>query len=1333
MSAAEAPVLLEEGGGYAGKTVAELTEAWADPATINLKERDRIVTEFVMRERAAATDADRDGLWPSAAIRAREEMAGLYPDPADPRFAARLYEKREFYEARAVAASVAAGDMDACTSSRAAAVFELTPVQRIVSRFLSPLTPYQGLLLYHGVGVGKTCSAVTIAEQFLEVAPMTKVIVLVPQLLKDNFKRTVFDPTKLRWSAQPTAANENAGVWTTEQCTGTSYLERLGLLDNPDLKAVTFKTEEDRRNRYTVTGYQAFANWIARTLAKSVPSGLVDAAARQAAENEILRRLFSDHLIIVDEAHNLRDIGAQAAAVAATEAVAKGEAAENAGGKALNPFLRRIVLNAEGLRLVLMTATPMYNSAPEIVMLLNYLLMNDTKSTSSEIRQADLFTREGDLKPGKAQRALERAARRYVSYMRGENPYTFPLRMRPLAVPPEPASLWPEISATKNPVVLTEEDTAAINALPLIFTEPVLGSPVEMALRGATKRGAAASALAGGGVSESKGGEEEEAGAAGPTVDLGSDAMLDLRMQMANITYPNGQSGTAGWDFYFSTHTVPGVGHKLRVYKPKAFDIDTLFVGEGLKAHAPKIHRIVESIKSARGICFAYSRYIKAGALPLSIALERAGYQRRLSDGRLAPLLQGVPPVQPVCAVCGNRDGAAHGPEHAFRPACYILLTSEDDISPNSPGLVQQATTWPAEDAVVGPLGSNVKVVIGSQVASEGLDLKCVREMHILDSWYHLNRTDQIIGRAIRYCSHSALRATERAQGLPLMSLNNCLIYMHVAIVPGTAAGPALETADMYAYRIAIAKAQMVGRVQRLLKKHAWDCNLELEAITFAGLPPRTQIDAQGNNRTHKNEAGADEPGYDINDQDYTTYCDYQRCRHQCAITLDAADLKIDTSTFSVSDARRIVLAKQEVVRHLFDGAVMVPESVVQDVFGDLPWEIASEALMELLDGRKFRLTRPDGVVGFLVKKAGFLVFQPSMVSNSEIPMALRYARAFQLKRQFMSPHLPVLGRAEERPRNTAATAGPATEAATAAAGAATAAAAVPIDTTNYSEWASFVAGRSKIPASLASNKLWIFLVNQYGAVPELPVVATRWWFDRVLNDAGRRGVLESVATSSEGPLAEALRQDIYKTSSLIAYRMLNTETSAIEYFYRSADSPAFQKAESSVVAVIERQLSSSSGMDLRRDGGSLIGFLVPKLGRLIFKTLDTTKEKKHSETGAECAIASNLGEHHPRVRLLHEAGLTTDLAPLMLADSDASWDEAGAKARMATMAPTHMKDITHQPLCLYMEFLCRLLDAKRVGGRRWFLSAIDAAQVGLKQKRSAAATAAAAASGKKK
>ena len=45
-----------------------------------------------------------------------------------------------------------------------------------------------------------------------------------------------------------------------------------------------------------------------------------------------------------------------------------------------------------------------------------------------------------------------------------------------------------------------------------------------------------------------------------------------------------------------------------------------------------------------------------------------------------------------------------------------------------------------------------IKIVIGSVVEkSEGLDLKNIREIHILDPWYHLYRIEQIIGRGIRF------------------------------------------------------------------------------------------------------------------------------------------------------------------------------------------------------------------------------------------------------------------------------------------------------------------------------------------------------------------------------------------------------------------------------------------------------------------------------------------------------------------------------------------------------------------------------------------------------
>ena len=1321
---------------YKDRTARQLTEAWADEGITDLKTRNEILAAILEKGRKAKTEAERNEAIPSAAIALRERQAGLYPDPADPFFAARLFEKREFYEARAVAAGVQEGTVDPCSSAAAEKVFELTPVQRIVSRFLHPLTPYMGMLLFHGVGVGKTCSAVTIAEQFLGVAPTTKVIVIVPQALKENFKRTVFDPTKLTWA--PNESGEG-GQWRTRQCTGTSYLERLDLLTNPDLRQVVYKTEEDRRNRYTVTGYQAFANWIERTLTKSIPSSVVDPEARRIAENEILRRLFSDHLIIIDEAHNLRDVGAETTAAAGAEAAAKGEEEENRGGKALNPFLKRIALNSEGLRLVLMTATPMYNSAQEILLLLNYLAMNDSKLESSALKQSDLFEKDGSIKSPAHQRLLERLARRYVSYMRGENPYTFPLRMKPLTAPADPASLYPAVSATKRPMELTAEDAAALNALPLIFSEPLPGSPVEIQLRGATARGTAvATATATEGVAATE----------APETAVAVDTMLDYRMQMANICYPDSLFGGGGWDNNFVGQSVPGAGHKLRVFSPRSgFDVDSIFSSANLQTYAPKMHTLIESVKKARGICFAYSRYIKAGALPLAVALERAGYQRKLADGRIAPLLRDVAPVRPVCAICGLTNAehgsnsssasasatASSGADHPFQPACYILLTSDDDISPNFPGLVRYATNW--DDPQFGPLGSQVKVIIGSQVASEGLDLKCIREMHILDSWYHLNRTDQIIGRAIRYCSHSALRAVEERQGLPLMSLNNCLIYMHVSRVPETEAGPALETADMYAYRIAIRKAQMVGKVQRLLKKHAWDCNLELEAITFAGLPPRKQIDAQGNDRRSLNNDGTEMNGYNINDQDYTTYCDYQVCKHECATAIVKADLSLDNSTFSVTDARRLIVGKQGLVRHLFDEQVMVPETIVQDIFGDLPWEIASEALMELLDGRRFRLTRPDGVEGFLVKKAGFLVFQPAAIADTDIPMAMRYARSFQLQRHFMTPVAPVWGRmrgedGELPPSNSSASSAlvASSSAASAATVSATASPANPELMSRFNEWIGYVTGgynTRELPAYLPkTQRIWKWILERFAAVPETAAVAARWWFEKVLSYKEQRTFLE-MALAIEDP-ADPIRvvtdRDVFRNPSLRAYRIYNPSTSSIDLFRRNSSGAIVQCAEGGDMyrPIIEKGLAMKP-TEIPADTGALLGFLASKTDQVIFKTLDidkVLKTDKKKYVGAECGGVSNMPEHRPRVQLLHAAARDSDLAALIIDDDDASWDESGAKKRMADFTIDHLKDITHQPLCLYMEVLARLLDAHHVGGKRWFLDGIEGVLSGIKGKK---------------
>jgi hypothetical protein len=60
--------------------------------------------------------------------------------------------------------------------------------------------------------------------------------------------------------------------------------------------------------------------------------------------------------------------------------------------------------------------------------------------------------------------------------------------------------------------------------------------------------------------------------------------------------------------------------------------------------------------------------------------------------------------------------------------------------------------------------------MIGSQIASEGVDLRFVRETHVIDSWFHLNKTEQILGRAIRFLSHCALPKEKRNNTVYLYS-----------------------------------------------------------------------------------------------------------------------------------------------------------------------------------------------------------------------------------------------------------------------------------------------------------------------------------------------------------------------------------------------------------------------------------------------------------------------------------------------------------------------------------------------------------------------------------
>jgi hypothetical protein len=62
--------------------------------------------------------------------------------------------------------------------------FKLLMHQKVIRDYLNLYTPYRGLLLYHGLGSGKTCSSIAIAEGMKTERP---VVLMTPASLKMNF------------------------------------------------------------------------------------------------------------------------------------------------------------------------------------------------------------------------------------------------------------------------------------------------------------------------------------------------------------------------------------------------------------------------------------------------------------------------------------------------------------------------------------------------------------------------------------------------------------------------------------------------------------------------------------------------------------------------------------------------------------------------------------------------------------------------------------------------------------------------------------------------------------------------------------------------------------------------------------------------------------------------------------------------------------------------------------------------------------------------------------------------------------------------------------------
>lgn len=721
----------------------------------------------------------------------------LYPDIRDPNFNTKIYQNSDFYQSRI---ELNPDDFDTlieqgCDTNK----FNLLPNQIFLKNFISTNTPYNGILIYHGTGVGKTCSAVTIAEQFKHIVNQNKnkIFVLLSQNIKDSFIKNISDPNKI-------IRDKKFKRIKSLQCTGYRYLEELGdignhLLQQNQTEKLSNKIKKLIKQYYKFMGYVEFANHVQRMLRNVCEDKPEN--THMYVKKMLRKKLFSNSVIIIDEVHHIRDNDTN------KENIRVGE------------VLKEILRDADNIKLILLSATPMYNVSTEIIGLLNLLLINDKRP---EIKESDVFNKDGTMTV-EGRNNLIKYARGYISFLRGENPFEFPNK------------IYPDINEDPNYLPIDKIPHKLFNGQIIPQEERIKYLKLVKSQLISYQNNYNINYMKTNSLSDI------------------SESALDEGIKYSNIVYP----GMIDFDLKSIDSTFDGNDNVGYTYKSSILDKYGEFLHiDKLKEFSAKYYNIIKYIENSTGIIYVYSRYIYDGILPLALALEQNGYSKYNSK----PLLHNDNKIEPIK---GN----------------YIMITGNKSLTPNRDKDVQACIS---DD---NKYGEKIKIILGTQASGEGIDFSNIREVHILESWFHLNTLGQAVGRGVRYCSHKNLPLNER----------NVTVYYHVSTLNEEHSD--IETFDIYRYRLSENKAIKMAHVERLLKQIAIDCYLNKQGnIYLKSIWNKVITITTSQNITAQ---------LDLGDQEYSQICNFQQCDYNC----EPFDPNIDsniTDTYNIIEQESI-------------------------------------------------------------------------------------------------------------------------------------------------------------------------------------------------------------------------------------------------------------------------------------------------------------------------------------------------------------------------------------------------------------------------------------------
>jgi hypothetical protein len=245
-----------------------------------------------------------------------------------------------------------------CDTRSSSVDFDLLTHQKIVRDYLNLYTPYRGLLLYHGLGSGKTCTSIAIAEG---MKTDKRIFIMTPASLKMNFfgelkkcgdhifkknqfwefisvtgQPTYVDILSSALSLDKTFIQTNRGAWLVNIKKPANFAE----LSTSDQKAIDAQLNEMIRSKYVDINYNG------------LNKGKMDELTDHSKINP-----FDNSVVVIDEAHNF------------VSRIVNKIKKKNTISNRLYEYL----MSAVNAKIVLLTGTPIINYPNEIGILYNIL------------------------------------------------------------------------------------------------------------------------------------------------------------------------------------------------------------------------------------------------------------------------------------------------------------------------------------------------------------------------------------------------------------------------------------------------------------------------------------------------------------------------------------------------------------------------------------------------------------------------------------------------------------------------------------------------------------------------------------------------------------------------------------------------------------------------------------------------------------------------------------------------------------------------------------------------------------------------------------------------